>query len=432
MQDTLQKRKGFIGFCKVLRELILQDESIVYIEPRTPWKKHLLPKSIVDFYNNLPPHAVHIDWVLPLKELEERHRNTPLDKLIQYQELKTLIKAARHQSPNTAENYFLIGSNPHYVDSGFQFVPFHKEDMTFKGIKSIPYDKIGIVFLHHGDIFDYPISEESHNAMSNVLIINPLLIQCALNINHMPRWMFKLILRSGKNWEKFQNLFTHEAYIGMGLDSEQIIGFLDNLSRNSSRLVAVRKYLCMHHGVSVKYLTKEDVKRIGTEIRSHLPQQQEIRKIVEEGVHSSFPYTEHDKANRALPWYLFDEQHQMVYYPIAERAISTIEEFVEPKPVKSKRTGNTYQGTIRAIIFDNKLIAAMHRFPQYQTNQESFVPLTQRETKTFYERCDEKLEEKITKTLIPAIVEFEKTVSKLNLLDLVLLSRNHVSSLLNA
>jgi len=121
---------------------------------------------------------------------------------------------------------------------------------------------------------------------------------------------------------------------------------------------------------------------------------------------AGFEYTPEDKQNDAFKWYWVKGTKHI--YPVAELGASILQEHLEAMPTRSIKTGQMHQGVIRAQLLAGIPIGVMHRFAKTQYKEGETVQLTDRDVKTFWERTDDALEERIVNFLNPLLLKLEQ------------------------
>ncbi len=81
-------------------------------------------------------------------------------------------------------------------------------------------------------------------------------------------------------------------------------------------------------------------------------------------------------------------------YPFLESTVGILQEFLDAEPLRSKRTGKLHRGSLRAVLFDGKLVSAIYRFDA-ESAEGTFRDLSRPEVPVFYEAAPPEQEEAI-------------------------------------
>jgi hypothetical protein len=379
-------------FMDVVKAMRQGGEKILYLYNPTERLPFVFPEALNKFYESLPAGAAHLGWRDKQKRFYEK-----INERTFINELKYFAKAAKISDVD-----FVIGTLDAYLPekNGIFFTHMDiKKMLEWKDL--MPFEDIGLMLLWghdysihpHANTFWYPERKDV-----DFPVLNSLPVSYALN-THMPKWMARTIL------EDHEAAFPREMYLGMGLSTAQELeGFRQELTREG--VAAVQKPLCVHNGVAVSFLTQKDLTEIVEQEKSLRGKLPEIRETVAGAMNTGFEYTPKDKQNDAFKWYWVKGDKHI--YPVAELGASILQEHLEAMPTRSIKTGQLHQGVIRAQLLAGVPIGVMHRFAKTPYQEGETVQLTDRNVKTFWERTDDALEERIVNFLNPLLLELEK------------------------
>jgi len=392
-------------FMDMLKE-ISQGRKILYLSVSKERKPYNFPKALEEFYDSLPKGAAHLEWRAEQKVFDENLTHGVFKKEIEF-----LVKAARRSKVE-----FIFGDLFAYSpEDGVLFEHINLKRMEMWK-ELAPFDDVGLLVLWGHDYERHPEAgiywyQQYEPARITFPVLNSLQISYALN-THVPKWTARNFI------ENPEEVFPRETYLGMGISTpEELEEFRQTLKPGG--IVAVKKPLCTHMGVSVSFLSQEDIKQlIEQEKKLDL---QGIRAKVEDAMDNGFDYTDEDKKNDAFKWYwMLGEKWQ---YPVAELGASILQEYFEAMPTKSNKTGQLHQGVIRAQVLAGKPIAVMHRFPKKPCKKGEILQMTRKDVPTFWERTSDELEERVVRFLNPILAGLENKIETYDLLDIARIGR---------
>ena len=335
------------------------------------------------FFKSLPKGAVHLDWVE--KEFEAQKRRTPSllkKEILLFDQAASFVKAKFHPG-------WLIG----YSDGLYMNV-FDVREMLQR-VRRFKFRDVGLVvnwgndFSQHPDAGTYWVEEKQDLRT----LQTP---QAYYVFNAAPKSVGTGLLR------KFTDNLPDEVYIGMGrTNSTQIAEFVEKHD------AFVRKPLCTHAGVDVRFLEKSQALEIVLEESKLDVLQSEIRERVLIQGDKGFETGDIDKY---FSGYFVNEEDRGLL-PLTDMGSYTLQGRIQARPFKSTKTGMQHTGTIRAQILFGEPIGVMHRFSS-EEYKGSFQNITLRELRTFYERVDDKLEQRIVDFLNPLLTSVEEEMKK--------------------
>lgn len=102
--------------------------------------------------------------------------------------------------------------------------------------------------------------------------------------------------------------------------------------------------------------------------------------------------------------------HFSAPYPFLECTVSVLREYVEGRPIRSRRTGKLHRGSLRVVMFGRKIVAALYRLDQ-EPDDGTFRDLDRPEVQTFYEGVPPEEETQLQSRLGPFVQEIERQFS---------------------
>jgi hypothetical protein len=102
--------------------------------------------------------------------------------------------------------------------------------------------------------------------------------------------------------------------------------------------------------------------------------------------------------------------HYVAPYPFLESTIGILREYVEARPVRSRRTNKFHRGTLRVAMFDRRLVSAVYRLSQ-EPDDGTFRDLERSDAATFYEGAPPEDEAQLQRQLAPFVAALEERFS---------------------
>jgi hypothetical protein len=99
--------------------------------------------------------------------------------------------------------------------------------------------------------------------------------------------------------------------------------------------------------------------------------------------------------------------HYSAPYPFLQATVALLQEYVEARPIRSRRTGRFHRGILRVVMFDGKIVAAIYRLDP-ETDNGIFHDLTRAESQLFYEGAPPEEEAALQAQLGPFVEEVER------------------------
>jgi hypothetical protein len=92
--------------------------------------------------------------------------------------------------------------------------------------------------------------------------------------------------------------------------------------------------------------------------------------------------------------------HFSAPYPFLESTVAVLQEYVEARPIRSRRTGDLHRGQLRVLLFDETLVGAIYRLDR-ERDDGTFKDLTRPGVKVFYEPVSEEDEAALRDQVTP-------------------------------
>lgn len=344
------------------------------------------------------------DWVPDLQEYRKRQWDTPstpqveqmglfLDPLAAKLRLKlAYCSAARVQYQN---------GRPMILLSGYREKARHRGESTVVA----PEDIGVVVFSGPSERFPDDLKQQSWFPIVNP----PLLDELFEN-----KWLLPALIEG----TPAERLLPKWMPVGMGLrTAAEIREFADRLHAPAGFPLAVLKPSHLGLSLGVRFLDR-------TGLRALIARQPERRipaRLAEECLepHIAHSYEEVtayrgkqlDNLLRTPGARVHDHGdgtfHYSAPYPFLESTVGVLQEYVEARPVRSRKTGQVHRGYTRVVMFDGRVVAALHRLDQ-DPDDGSFRDITRQEVKTFFEGASPEEEAEYQAQLAPFFREVER------------------------
>lgn len=99
--------------------------------------------------------------------------------------------------------------------------------------------------------------------------------------------------------------------------------------------------------------------------------------------------------------------HYSAPYSFLESTVAVLQEYIEARPVRARRTGKYHRGYVRVVIFDHRIVAALYRLDQ-EPDDGTFRDLTRQDVPTFFEGVPAADEAELQAELGPFVQEVER------------------------
>ena len=365
---------------------------------------HTFPDDFFNWVQRYIAYSPITDWVPDLQEYRRRQWDTPrtpeveqmgvfLDPLAARLRLKiAYCNAARVQHQNGRPRLLLSG----YREKSRQ----HGESVI------VDPAQIGVaVFSGPSERFPEDLKHQDWFPVVNP----PVLDQLFEN-----KWLLPALLEG----TPAERLLPRWIPVGMGLRTgPEVREFVDALHGPSDFPLAVLKPCHLGLSLGVRFLDR-------TALRALIARQPETRlpaRLAEELLdplidHSYEEVTSYrgkqlDNLLRAKGAGVHDHGdgtfHYSAPYPFLESTVGILQEYVDSLPVRSRKTGQVHRGYLRVVLFDGKVVAALHRLDA-EPDVGTFRDLTRQEVKTFFEGATPEAEAVIQDQLSPFFAEVER------------------------
>jgi hypothetical protein len=99
--------------------------------------------------------------------------------------------------------------------------------------------------------------------------------------------------------------------------------------------------------------------------------------------------------------------HFSAPYPFLENTVAVLQEYIEARPIRSRRTGELHRGQLRVVLWDDRLVAAVYRLER-ERDDGTFRDLARPEVKVFYEPVSGEEEELLKEQVVPFFAELRR------------------------
>lgn len=360
-----------------------------------------------DFFNWVQRYIAYspiTDWVPDLQEYRRRQWDTPrtpeveqmgvfLDPLAARLRVKiAYCSAARVQNQNGRPMLLLSGYRERSRQRGESVV--------------VPPEQIGVV-VFSGPSERFP---EDLKRQHWFPVVNPPLLDQLFET----KWLLPALLEG----TPAARLLPRWIPVGMGLRSAaEVRHFAEGLQAPSGFPLAVLKPSHLGLSLGVRFLDRTGLRAlVARQPETRLPSRLADELLDPRIDHSYEEVTAYrgkqlDNLLRAKGAAVHDHGdgtfHYSAPYPFLESTVGMLQEYVESRPVRSRKTGQMHRGYLRVVLFDGKVVAALHRLTQ-QPDDGTFHDLTRQDVKTFFEGAPPEEEAEIQRQLGPFFAEVER------------------------
>lgn len=240
--------------------------------------------------------------------------------------------------------------------------------------------------------------------------VNPPLLDRLLD----NKWMLPHLLEG----TEAAKLLPRWIPVGMGLrTSAEVMEFTESLHASNGSPVAVLKPSHMRLRPGVRYLDRTAVRALAArQPRRRLPARLGKELLSPTVAHSYEEISRYkgkllDNLLRTPGARVHDHRdgtfHFSAPYPFLECTASQLQEFVEGRPVRSRRTGKFHRGTLRVVVFSGAIVAAVHRLEQ-EPDDGIFRDPARPQAARFYESASPEEEAELQAALGPFVSELEQ------------------------
>jgi hypothetical protein len=99
--------------------------------------------------------------------------------------------------------------------------------------------------------------------------------------------------------------------------------------------------------------------------------------------------------------------HFSAPYPFLESTAAVLQDYIEARPIRSRRTGDLHRGHLRVVYFDNRLVAAFYRLDR-DRDDGTFRNLARPDVRVFFEPVGPEEEAEIHAQLQPFFAELRR------------------------
>ncbi|HEU4751753.1 MAG TPA: hypothetical protein VFU47_01515, partial [Armatimonadota bacterium] len=99
--------------------------------------------------------------------------------------------------------------------------------------------------------------------------------------------------------------------------------------------------------------------------------------------------------------------HYTAPYPFLETTVAMLREYVEARPIRSRRTGRLHRAGLRVVMFDRRLVSAVYRVDQ-EPDDGTFRDLDREDARCFFEAAGPEEEARLQQQLEPLVTAIEE------------------------
>lgn len=102
--------------------------------------------------------------------------------------------------------------------------------------------------------------------------------------------------------------------------------------------------------------------------------------------------------------------HYSAPYPFLRSTVALLQEYVDARPVRSRRTGKLHRGSLRVVLFGGTMVAAIHRLDS-EPDEGVFRDLSRPGAPVFYEAAEPAEEAALQERLAPFAAEIQRQLA---------------------
>ncbi|MFN3651233.1 MAG: hypothetical protein ACK47B_16780 [Armatimonadota bacterium] len=211
--------------------------------------------------------------------------------------------------------------------------------------------------------------------------------------------------------------------VGMGLRTAQEVGeFTQALESPHGFPVAVLKPSHQSLAPGRRFLDRTALRALGArQPKQRLTQRVALDLLMPRVVHSYEEITAYrgkllDNLLRTPGAKVHDHGdgtfHFSAPYPFLESTVSLLQEYVDARPIRSRKTGKYHRGSLRVALFDGKIVAAFYRLDA-EPDDGTFRDLTRPDVRTFCEAVSPDEEAALQAELGPFVAAIQSRAAEL-------------------
>ncbi|HTE17374.1 MAG TPA: hypothetical protein VK689_03205 [Armatimonadota bacterium] len=349
------------------------------------------PDDFFDLVQRFIAYCPITDWVPDLQVDRRRDGNayrTPeveqigvfLDPLAGRLRLKIAYCSSARVDYQRAESVRArsASSRPMVLLSGFRERARRKETSVI-----LAPEEIGVgVFSGRGERFPDDLKQQEWFPL-----VNPPLLDALLE----NKWLLPLLLEG----TPAARMLPRWMPVGMGLrTAAEVMEFTNSLHAPNAFPLAALKPSHFRLSPGLRFLDRTALRALAARQPEHrLPARQAEALLSPRIAHSYEEISRYrgkllDNLLRAPGAEVHDHGdgtfHYSAPYPFLETTVAVLQEYVEARPIRSRRTGKFHRGSMRVVIFDRKIVAALYRLDQ-EVDDGTFRDLTRPDVSTFFE-----------------------------------------------
>lgn len=365
---------------------------------------HTFPDDFFNYVQRYASYGPVTDWVPDLAQARRAHRDTSSADEVE--------EIARHLDPLAARLHLPLGycagarvelqeGAPKLLLSGYR----ERGRQRPQSVVQAPEDVGALVFGGRTERFPDDLRQQSWFPVLNPPVFDRLLES---------RWLVAYLLEGTQAGE----LLPRWIPVGMGLrTSEEIRQFTASLQAASGFPVAVLKPSQQGPSSAVRFLDRTALRALAArQPERRLPLSLAEALYTLRILHSYEEISAYrgkllDNLLRTRGAAVHDHGdgtfHFSAPYPFLENTIAVLQEYIEARPIRSRRTGELHRGHLRVVLWDDRLVAAVYRLER-ERDDGTFRDLTRPEVKVFYEPVSSEQERLLEEQVVPFFRELRR------------------------
>ncbi len=225
------------------------------------------------------------------------------------------------------------------------------------------------------------------------------------------KWTLPLLLEG----TRAAKLLPHSVPAGLGLRTgAELMAFAGDRRPPSGFPLAVLKPSLLSLSPGVRFMDRTALRALASRQPEHRlppgPAQEAIAPRISHTYEeiSGYRGKQLDNLLRTPGAHVHDHRdgsfHFTAPYPFLESAVGVLQEFVEGRPVRSRRTGKLHPASLHVVMFDRRVVAAVYRM-HAEPEDGTFRDLNRPGTPIFYEGASPDDEAAIHGLLAPFVAE---------------------------
>lgn len=241
-------------------------------------------------------------------------------------------------------------------------------------------------------------------------VVNPPLLDRLLE----NKWLLSALLEGCPA----ERLLPRWIPLGMGLRTDQEVReFAASLQAPSGFPLAVLKPSHTSLSPGIRYLDRTALKALAARQPEERIPASALKELLNPRISHSYEelsaYTgkQMDNLLRTPGARVHDHRdgtfHYSAPYPFLETTVAVLREYLEAQPIRSRRTGKFHRGSLRVVMLDAAIVAAVYRLDQ-EPDDGRFRDLTRPDVSTFVEAASAEDEAALHHQLAPFVEEIDR------------------------